>query len=47
VPPAGAAVISVGEIENVHALASVTVNDLPAIVRVAVLEIEPVLAAAV
>jgi hypothetical protein len=48
VAPVGGAVMSVGEsvIEHVE-LDSLTVNDFPAIVRVALLPIVPVLAAAV
>lgn len=47
VPPEGGGLIKVGEIEKLHEeLDSVTLNSLPAIVRVAVLESVPVLAAA-
>jgi len=48
VEPPGAAVISDGEIENVHdALGSLTVNDRPAIVRVVDRPVVPVFDAAV
>lgn len=47
VPPFGDGVTPVGETEMLHDVpASVIVNDLPAIVRVAVLENEPVFAVA-